>query len=389
MNKSILLLSLAVTAHAALPANADIVAAMANDFGLPNDSGLPTDIQWMPPGKHTVSVKTLKGEDKNVTANVTAATATAVQAAFVQMQADAAAGKGDYPFFDFNHDDEKASAHPTEFYWGGDDPKTGGVRAKLAWTAAGSAAVKGKDFRRFSPIFVPSPDGTVLPAYGHANMGGLVNRAAFRAIAPVAAKAANNPAEGKTPGANVTNKTNTMKTLLLAVMASHSITFPADAGEDVVAAKASELITQLDTERTALKAEIASTKAALDTAVTAHATTTVEAAVAAGKIAPQDEATKAFWLGSLKTNAVAAKAALDALPVNPALAGNIVAAKAAGNVATGAPGASGEHAFIVAAKAHGVANKLTPDAALADYAANNPTAYDEYRKSLGLGKTNN
>ena len=388
MNKSILLLSLAVSAHAALPANADIVAAMANDFGLPNDTGLPTDIQWMPPGKHTVSVKTLKGEDKNVTANVTAATATAVQAAFVQMQADAAAGKGDYPFFDFNHDDEKASAHPTEFYWGGDDPKTGGVRAKLAWTAAGSAAVKGKDFRRFSPIFVPSTDGTVLPAYGHANMGGLVNRAAFRAIAPVAAKAANNPADA-TPADAQTKANKQMKTLLLAVMARLGMTFPADAEDTVVAAKATDLINQLDSERTALKAELTTTKTALDTAVTAHATVNVEAAVAAGKIAPQDEATKAFWLGSLKTNAVAAKAALDALPVNPALGAAIVAAKAAGIVATGAPGASGEHAFIVAAKAHGVANKLTPDAALADYASNNPTAYDDYRKSLGLGKTNN
>jgi hypothetical protein len=383
--KHTLLLAVAVAAHATLPADADVLmAGLANPFGLDADTGLPESIQWMPPGTHTITAKALNGELKTVTVTANAAGAAAIQASFAAMRAEALAGKGDEPFFDFNHDDGVASAHPSEFYWAGDHPKDGGIRAKVTWTAAGAAAVKGKDYRRFSPIFLPGAGGTVLPAQGHANMGGLVNRAAFQRIAPVAAKqAVNNPAE-VTPTEAQTKATNIMKTLLLAVMASHSITFPADAGDDVVAAKASELITQLGTERNALKTELTTVKASLDTAVTAHATSVVEAAVAAGKIAPQDEPTKAFWLGSLKSNAVAAKAALDALPVNPALAGNIVQAKAGNVIVTGAPG--GEDAFVVAAKAHGTANKLGMDDALVDYAEKNPQAYEAYRDRMELGK---
>lgn len=374
-----------VTAHAAIPDDAQIVAAMANGFGLGNDANLPTDIQWMPPGIHTISVKTLKGEDKTATVNVTAATATAVQAAFATMLADAEASKGDKPFFDFDHADGIASAHPSEFYWAGDDAKAGGVRAKLTWTGAGKEAVQGKNYTRFSPIFIPLPDGTVVPAEGHANMGGLVNRAAFRTIAPVAAKQANNSAEVTPTDAQTKATTHNMNTLL-AALAKYGIVLAADAGDAVVAAKAGDLITQLATERDTAKGELTTTRTSLDAAVTAHATSVVDAAVAAGKIAPQDEATKGFWLSSLKSNAVAAKAALDGLAVNPSLAGAIVQAKAGAGVVTGAPAATGEDAFVVAAKAHGAANKLGPDDALVDYAEKNPQAYEAYRERMKLGK---
>ena len=371
----------AVMAQAALPDDACIVAAMATAFGLGNDAGVPADIQWMPPGTHTISAKSLKGEDKTVTVSVTAATAAAVQAAFVSMLADATAGRGDKPFFDFNHDDAIASAHPTEFYWGGDDAKTGGVRAKVTWTGAGKAAVQGKDFTRFSPIFIPRADGTAAPAEGHANMGGLVNRAAFRAIAPVAAKAAQtNPADA-TPAKALNKQTNnTQMNQLIAIMAKYGIVLAADAGDAVVAARAGDLITQLATDRDSAKGELTTAKASLETAVTAHATSVVDAAVAAGRIAPQDEATKGFWIGSLKSNPVAAKAALDGLPVNPALAaGTVVTAKAA--TVAGTFAANGEHTFIVAAKAHGAAKGITGDEALADYAAVNPSGYAAWSKS--------
>jgi hypothetical protein len=65
----------------------------------------------------------------------------------------AAEGREDRPFFDFNHEDREASAWPTEFYWAGDDPQTGGVRARLEWSDAGKRAVEGRTFRRFSPTF--------------------------------------------------------------------------------------------------------------------------------------------------------------------------------------------------------------------------------------------
>lgn len=95
----------------------------------------------------------------------------------------AASGEGDHPYFDFNHDDKEASAHPKAVRWAGDDPRQGGIRAQVDWTGAGKRAVLGRDFRRFSPSFYVDEKGEItgIPV----NAGGLVNRAAFRRISPV------------------------------------------------------------------------------------------------------------------------------------------------------------------------------------------------------------
>jgi 23S rRNA (uracil1939-C5)-methyltransferase/tRNA (uracil-5-)-methyltransferase len=76
-----------------------------------------------------------------------------------------AEGREDRPFFDFNHEDREASAWPTEFYWAGDDPQSGGVRARLEWSDAGKRAVDGRTFRRFSPTFHLDASGHVTTDY--------------------------------------------------------------------------------------------------------------------------------------------------------------------------------------------------------------------------------
>lgn len=147
---------------------------------------LPTEIQWMPPGNHTIT-PFVAGESQEISIHVDAKLAEKFNALLQQLIATARAGQGDEPFFDFNHDDREASGHPYELFWGGNDPRSGGIRAKVKWTSAGEAAIKGRTYTRFSPQWAISAKSR-QPVGITVNLGGLVNRAAFKSIQPVAAK---------------------------------------------------------------------------------------------------------------------------------------------------------------------------------------------------------
>src|SRR5258705_13373783 len=56
---------------------------------------------------------------------------------------------GKRPYFDFNHDDNRAAFWPTSFVWRNGE----GVVACGEWSASGKRAVEGKDFTAFSPVF--------------------------------------------------------------------------------------------------------------------------------------------------------------------------------------------------------------------------------------------
>jgi len=141
---------------------------------------MPDNIQYLPPNKHTIHA-TKNGKPAELTVDVSQKTAELLQKSFDRITASGI----EQVFLDFNHDDAEASAWVTGFYWGGDDPEDGGVRAKVEWTSAGEDALKGKNFRKFSPTFTVNSrgeiDGTTI------NAGGLVNRPAFKEITPVIA----------------------------------------------------------------------------------------------------------------------------------------------------------------------------------------------------------
>ena len=151
----------------------------------PNDA--PSEIMWMPPGRHTITASRA-GKPVTLDVNVTENGARRVAAQLSEYIAAAQRGIGDHPYYDFNHDDKEASAHPKSFRWGGDDPLQGGIRSPVDWTGTGKQAVLGKDYRRFSPSFYVDKSGEItgIPV----NCGGLVNRAAFQRIAPVMSKSA-------------------------------------------------------------------------------------------------------------------------------------------------------------------------------------------------------
>jgi hypothetical protein len=154
------------------------------------------DIQWMPPGEQE-PVVTVSEEPRELKFTVKEAHARAFGAMLQRLRNRAAAGEGDLPFIDFNHDDGAASGRPEEMYWGGDDPKKGGIRMRGKWTASGKAAVSGDapEFTRFSPEWYFDDNDEPL-AIG-VNLGGLVNRAAFKTIASVKAGAANQQTKTK------------------------------------------------------------------------------------------------------------------------------------------------------------------------------------------------
>ena len=271
----------------------------------------------MPPGTHRINASR---NGKPVTLDITVNASTADRLnQFLQSQlTKATEGNEDRPFFDFNHEDREAAAWPTEFYWAGDDPKTGGVRAKIEWSGAGEKAVKEKTFRRFSPTFVPDEAGHVIGS--ETNMGGLVNRAAFKSIAPLFARHAGDaPREGgpkgETPGTQVSrpaSASHSMKPIqakLHALKLIDSEDASDESAAQAIEAKFNELQSRIDTLETE-KAD----------AIKARAASHVEAAVNAGRIAPKDEDAKAFWQDALIRDEAKAVKALEALPVNPVLA---------------------------------------------------------------------
>ena len=272
-----------------------IRAQLPASLALAEAATAPADIQYMPPGAHRIRASRA-GKPVTVDVRVSAETAATLQRFLADQLAAVTAGREDRPFFDFNHEDREAAAWPAEFFWAGEDPQTGGVRARVDWSEAGRRAVEGRTFRRFSPAFLIDAAGQVLGST--TNMGGLVNRAAFKRIAPLFASA---PAEFPA----MQNLISTLRLLGL---------IEASASEET------ELVTQVTRSVGALKSEITDLKSTLTTQARQRAEALVDGAVRAGRLAAKDADTRAFWIDALLRDEAKAVKALDALPVNPVLA---------------------------------------------------------------------
>lgn len=232
------------------------------------------DIQIMPPGTHVITPIGPDGKPITLTVTVTEHTARALEAARNKYQAEADAQVGDAPYIDFNHDDGPAAGWIKSIYWGGDDPHTGGVRAKVEWSDAGREAIEGRLFRRFSPAFFIDPATSQITG-APVNMGGLVNRAAFRNIAAFFAQSTSQ---------------NTMT---------------------------EEQIAALLEENTTLKRRIAELEAQLAAAAKEKAEAVVADAAKDGRIPPAPEV-KSKWVAAILADP-SARELLASLPPNPAL----------------------------------------------------------------------
>ncbi len=276
---------------------APLHAAFSN--ALAEDSALPADIQYMPPGRHRIRASQ-GGKPVSVEVAVSASTAAVLQTFLAAKMTAAAEGREDRPFFDFNHEDREASAWPTEFYWAGDDPQTGGVRARLEWSDAGKRAVEGRTFRRFSPTFHLDASGHVTGS--EINMGGLVNRAAFKRIAPLFAAAPVDTAHGQP-----------LMQTLISTLRSLSLV-------EASATEEADLVSQVSRSVSALKSQVSDLQASLATQARQRAESLVDAAVHAGRLPAKDTDARGFWVDALIRDEAKAVKALDALAVNPVLA---------------------------------------------------------------------
>lgn len=152
---------------------------------VPGGSNGTVVIQYMPPGEQTVSPM-VNGEPMEMKVNVKPHWAGVFERANQSLLAKAKAGLDNEPFTDFNHDDDRASSKPQRYFWGGDDPKTGGVLLETKLTASGKSAITktadtDPDYSSFSPQWIFHKK-TFEPLGLPINQGAFVNRAAFKTI---------------------------------------------------------------------------------------------------------------------------------------------------------------------------------------------------------------
>jgi len=332
------------------------------------------DVQLFPPGKHNITAK-MDGKPVELAVDIGEAQSDVIKRDFDRMVLEAKSGKGPMPFLDFNHEDRDASAWVKEIFWAGNDPVTGGVRAKVEWSAPGKTAVTGKAYRQFSPNFLI--DTRTKQIIGTTpNMGGLVNRPAFRAIQPFFAK------DGEDKPTNHTMKklTSILATLGLisAANAENDEAAAAEFAEKFKAVKASA------DEAAALKTEVGSVKAKLADVSDKHAEALVVAAVTEGRIAAKDTETRAAWKDLITADPKNAKLLASIAVVQAAdVTKRVVVQGGDKNADTKTQtGGKEDHKLVVMAKDIAKTEKISTDAALVKAASENPDIYDDYRASL-------
>jgi hypothetical protein len=202
---------------------------------------------------------------------------------------------------------------PSEFFWGGSDPKTGGVRARLTWSKPGAEAVTGRAFQAFSPAFLANAKGEVVGA--PKNMGGLVNEPAFKTIAPLLSRHAGSG----TPTKHMPEQDELADSKTASVLVS----LQRDLSElkaKLAGQQESEALKAKDSVITELKAKIVKLENAQQEAVKIEAKQAVSEACAAGKIAPQDKELISHYETLYCANPSAGKIILAKLKPDPALA---------------------------------------------------------------------
>jgi len=222
------------------------------------------------------------------------------------------------PFAGFDHVAGPASFLPKEFRY---EPGTGLV-LDVEWTSAGKAAIEGKDYSYFSPNFLLM-NGIPSGLAGHGEIGSLVNEPAFEAMEKIAASHQTNTMDikqlvelGLVPEGQDPASAMEVAKAALATLRE----------ESVAAAHAETIQAQLDAavaEKDAAEGQVADlTKKVEDLTTAADAAedksieATIADAVTAGRIAAQDDTSKAFWRKSIKADK-AAIAILHALPTKP------------------------------------------------------------------------
>jgi hypothetical protein len=231
------------------------------------------------------------------------------------------------PFAGFDHKPGAASFIPQAFRY---EPGVG-LMLDVDWTSAGRAAIEGRDYSYFSPTFLVSKDGIPTGLTTRGEIGSLVNDPAFEEIPRIAAShQETDPMQHLVELGLVEASCAPDQALETAKAALASLREAAAQVETVEAANmakksAEDELEDMRKRNDELEAAYKSLKDEMAAKASASADAAIEDAIKAGRIAPQDDATKAFWRSSITNNPEAVKA-LNAIPVNPALSGKTVLA---------------------------------------------------------------
>lgn len=209
-------------------------------------------------------------------------------------------------YFDFNHEDRDASFWPRRFSW--KDAPQPGIYVAGEWSDAGRAAISGRVYRAFSPVFHvdderKDPCRIICQPRARLNMGGLVNDPAFRNNLPLWAKHA-----GATQHTPTTTQSHHMTQEELAALQAKKTNLEQEiaglvagstgSAEDAEAiqSKRNELagVTR-EIEAAELKAQNAKLEQALLAQRTKDAEAAVKDAVRRGALPAKDTALQATW----------------------------------------------------------------------------------------------
>jgi len=293
-----------------------VFAALADNVAVPSGD-VPEWMLYMPSGKQRITPY-VDGRAETIEITVDAAAADRLQADLSQRLK-----RKVKPFIDFDHEGKASAGRPLEFKW--EDGR--GVMCRVAWSESGRRAVAGGDYSYFSPTFrFDRATKRVAGLLKSGPVGGLVNDPAFTEIGEVKARAAQETSN-QTPKQQMDRNEKVLAALVQAGLLSDSELdeLSADNAAATVSARIAELKNKPapqpdESAIEAANARIAALEQQLAAVKKREAESVVDAAVRAGRIPPKDEKTRAFWVSQIIANETAAVEALNAIPVNAALA---------------------------------------------------------------------
>lgn len=145
---------------------------------LNDQAAAPDRIRFIPMGVSYVNA-TMDDEPSYVTLEVTPDDIITLNADLQESIKAAQENRQVFPFIDFNHENEEASAHPVSFELSEDGEY---IEMIVEWTESGKKAVEAKEYLYFSPTLLleNNLEDEVHKLYGiTTNVGGLTNSPAF------------------------------------------------------------------------------------------------------------------------------------------------------------------------------------------------------------------
>ena len=280
------------------------------------------------------------------------------------------------PWMDFEHTAKyPASGRPTSFRY-----EAGvGLMCAMDWSRAGKEAIEGKDVGYFSPRVDIDENGVPCALPERGPLGGLVAEPAFRNMPALAANQAEEPENDPDMKILATCGLLTANEAALEgaeTLAASRVTALKASAEKIVTLEAS--LKKAEGERDDFKKKFEDSEAAGKADKEKRAKEKVEAAVAAGKIAPKDEDTRKYFTDRIVAGDSFAEKMLESLPkLHPGIDKPIVNGGGDKQVV------AGEHAFVTEAKKLITANQAKDEEeAFSLVASTKPDLYEDYCKQF-------